>query len=472
VQLSSSSLPAATWQTPPAPATPHTAQANRAQNTAATNDQTPANPAPAESTPSKDGPQRPVRRGRPDAQDAQNTQQTASATANPPASTATPQALAFQAVLSDLLPPDTLPGTHNDPAASEKTPLDQNLAKALPDATPGSIRGNAAHLIDPTFQIAKEPGLGQKLAEAQVAFAARVVDNTGTAAALHARDAESQLATSRFTTERPAATPPGDPQTAQPVKKADPEAIEAAPPAKATAAQPAHQATDNQNSTGSDSNSNSDSDAQQRDTDSPLTERASSAPEPDNPAPQAAQNAAGNLSAPAPATANPSISAARTASPARGAAESGPPQILEPQGEAGTRAGESVREISLRLTNADQSAVQVRLTERAGELHVSVRTPDVGLTRGLRDGLPDLMGKLQVNGYRAETWQPGGNGNSTGQDRGQDSGHSQQRNGGGAGSHGQQQDSRGQEQEEQTPKWVNELETSIQRSSSPWQPVP
>jgi len=149
---------------------------------------------------------------------------------------------------------------------------------------------------------------------------------------------------------------------------------------------------------------------------------------------------------------------------AKATPEPGAPQLLEPQGDNANRTGESVRNISLRLSSADQGSVQVRLSERAGELHVSVRTPDTGLTRGLRDGLPDLMGRLQVNGYRAETWQPGGNGSNAGQDHGHDApghGNSQQRNGG-----GQQQNSQDQQQDEPTPQWVRELETSIQRSNS------
>ena len=143
--------------------------------------------------------------------------------------------------------------------------------------------------------------------------------------------------------------------------------------------------------------------------------------------------------------------------------------MLEPQSDTAAPAGDSVHNISLRLSSAEQGSVQVRLSERAGELHVMVRTPDTGLTRGLRDGLPDLMGRLQVNGYRAETWQPGGNGSGAGQDRGQNAqGNSQRQDGGQQQQNPQQQ----QQQDEQTPQWVSEMESSIQRSNSAWPASP
>src|SRR5207249_4483594 len=96
-------------------------------------------------------------------------------------------------------------------------------------------------------------------------------------------------------------------------------------------------------------------------------------------------------------------SEARSASAGKTAADSRLPQFLEPAQETPVRNGESVKDISLRLTDKDQGSVQVRLSERAGELRVSVRTPDAGLTRGLRDGLSDLVGRLEHSGYKAET---------------------------------------------------------------------
>lgn len=151
-------------------------------------------------------------------------------------------------------------------------------------------------------------------------------------------------------------------------------------------------------------------------------------------------------------------------------------QFFGPEDEKASGASASVRDISLKLTSKDQSPVQVRLSERAGELHVSVRTPDAGLTRGLRDGLSDLVGHLEHHGYRAESWQPTGNGSSNAHDQAQDSpshnNSSRQQNAGGSGSGSrQQQNARDhQEPETQTPKWVGELESSLQRSLRSWPP--
>ncbi len=361
---------------------------------------------------------------------------------------------------------------------------DQRVAKSLGDGLLNSknisasgAEGQHAEALDAAFQITKEGPtagtghvLGQKLADAQVAFAARVVENAGTAATLNLRDAQAAIAASRFDTARPAANESADPQTAAGAAKADPANSPAAPQAKAV--QPAQAVQSSQDGqTSADANAHGDSDPQQRDADGPAAVRADSGPETAATAPQTAQNVQGTLPTAAPVAGD--ATGVRSPSPVKATAESGAPQLQEPKGEPEAAAGESVRNISLRLTNADQSSVQVRLTERAGELHVSVRTPDVSLTRGLRDGLPDLMGRLQVNGYRAETWQPGGNGNSAGQDRGQDApshGHSQQRNGNGSGSQGEQQSD--QQHDEQTPQWVRELETSIQRSNNPWAASP
>jgi hypothetical protein len=135
---------------------------------------------------------------------------------------------------------------------------------------------------------------------------------------------------------------------------------------------------------------------------------------------------------------------------------------VETRNEPVERATEAVRDISLNLSNKDQN-VQVRLSERGGELHVTVRTPDSTLTHGMREGLSDLVGRLERGGYRAETWQPTG-GDS--RDRGHDSpsrrGSSQQQNAGGKDS-GRQQNSQDSESESQRPKWIGELESSFQK---------
>ena len=63
------------------------------------------------------------------------------------------------------------------------------------------------------------------------------------------------------------------------------------------------------------------------------------------------------------------------------------------------------RDIRLQVHGGEQR-VDVRLTERAGEVQVAVRTPDARLTEALRSDLPGLSARLEQSGFRAETWHP------------------------------------------------------------------
>jgi hypothetical protein len=50
--------------------------------------------------------------------------------------------------------------------------------------------------------------------------------------------------------------------------------------------------------------------------------------------------------------------------------------------------------------------VELRLSERAGDIHVAVRTPDSQLAESLRGDLPSLSSKLEQSGYHSEMWKP------------------------------------------------------------------
>jgi hypothetical protein len=56
--------------------------------------------------------------------------------------------------------------------------------------------------------------------------------------------------------------------------------------------------------------------------------------------------------------------------------------------------------------NGGNGRVEVRLTERGGEVEVAVRTPDARLAGALREDLPALSSRLAESGFRAETWHP------------------------------------------------------------------
>jgi hypothetical protein len=74
-------------------------------------------------------------------------------------------------------------------------------------------------------------------------------------------------------------------------------------------------------------------------------------------------------------------------------------------GDADGTRSTSARNIEIQLNQGDQR-VNVRLSERGGEVHVSVRTQDAQLAGALRQDLPSLSGKLEQSGFRAETWHP------------------------------------------------------------------
>lgn len=68
--------------------------------------------------------------------------------------------------------------------------------------------------------------------------------------------------------------------------------------------------------------------------------------------------------------------------------------------------GVELRDISLRIARAENPVVDLRVIERGGEIHVTVRTPDAGLETLLRRDLDVLTNSLERAGYRTETYVP------------------------------------------------------------------
>jgi hypothetical protein len=66
----------------------------------------------------------------------------------------------------------------------------------------------------------------------------------------------------------------------------------------------------------------------------------------------------------------------------------------------------ATHDITLQVGGAGDSRVEVRVTERGGDVHVAVRTPDTRLAGELREDLPALTNRLEQAGFRAETWRP------------------------------------------------------------------
>jgi len=130
-------------------------------------------------------------------------------------------------------------------------------------------------------------------------------------------------------------------------------------------------------------------------------------------------------------------------------------QVQEPRATAPS----GNHDITIRIpdSNTDQGTA-VRFVERAGEVHVSVRTGDAEMAQTLRGGLNDLVNRLEDGGIRTQVWQPGTDSSTSHND-------SQQPFADPDGSNGRQ-DSSGSNSEQESkqqnrPRWVEELEGSI-----------
>jgi hypothetical protein len=56
--------------------------------------------------------------------------------------------------------------------------------------------------------------------------------------------------------------------------------------------------------------------------------------------------------------------------------------------------------------NDNGQRVELRVTERAGDIHVTVRTPDSQLATAMREDLPSLSSRLEQSGFHSEMWRP------------------------------------------------------------------
>jgi hypothetical protein len=80
------------------------------------------------------------------------------------------------------------------------------------------------------------------------------------------------------------------------------------------------------------------------------------------------------------------------------------PDIPEPAAADQT----PLKRMDLRIPDANGGGVTVRLQERGGAVHVSVRSNDAQLANGVAEHLPELTRNLDRQGYRAETRTPAG----------------------------------------------------------------
>jgi hypothetical protein len=121
---------------------------------------------------------------------------------------------------------------------------------------------------------------------------------------------------------------------------------------------------------------------------------------------------------------------------------------------------EPVRSVHVQLENGDAQRVDIRMTERAGQLAVSVRSADPALAHSLQERTAELSSSLEAGRYRAEIWSPGQNSGGSRQDQPNTA------NPGGGREHGQPPRQQQGKSQQQTPDWVKRLEESSRASQN------
>jgi len=113
------------------------------------------------------------------------------------------------------------------------------------------------------------------------------------------------------------------------------------------------------------------------------------------------------------AAANPMIQttnqpAASTASTEHAAPSepSAPAAPTQPEPAAAPTHTAAAHDIKIQVGGEGEPKVEVRVTDRGGDVVVAVRTPDSRLAGDLRQDLPSLATRLEQSGYHATTWQP------------------------------------------------------------------
>jgi hypothetical protein len=91
--------------------------------------------------------------------------------------------------------------------------------------------------------------------------------------------------------------------------------------------------------------------------------------------------------------------------PAHAAPPQAPPPTPAHLPEPAT-APQPLRSIALEFAPDGAADVRLRLSERAGEVHISLHSSDPSLTGRLHEGVHDLVGSLSNAGYEAEAWTP------------------------------------------------------------------
>lgn len=134
-----------------------------------------------------------------------------------------------------------------------------------------------------------------------------------------------------------------------------------------------------------------------------------------------------------------------------------------------TTSSEPVRNVHMQVVGDDNNRVDVRLTERGGELHVSVKSGDINLAQNLQDHMPELTSRLEQQRFQAEVWAPKLADNGKAETSGTRDFSS---NGNNNSNQGSNPDQQGKRQQQYRPDWVDVLESSTQSTGKTYQTWP
>ncbi len=139
------------------------------------------------------------------------------------------------------------------------------------------------------------------------------------------------------------------------------------------------------------------------------------------------------------------------------------PELRAIRADDPPQAPKPLNNILLQVNKSADEKVIVRLVQQSGELRLAVRTDDSELAHGLQDGLPELVGKLQGSGYRADTWHPVQSSVAAGPtlENPGTSNHSRQGDPQSQSGGSQQNDGRQQQNKHNQPRWAEEMEFSL-----------
>jgi hypothetical protein len=82
-----------------------------------------------------------------------------------------------------------------------------------------------------------------------------------------------------------------------------------------------------------------------------------------------------------------------------------PQDAMESESKPEAPSTPALHDLKFEVTGGE-SRVEVRLSERGGEVKMTVRTPDVNLASSLRENLPALSTRLAESGFKSEAWHP------------------------------------------------------------------